>query len=93
MGPSCLERARPLRESPLGDEAHNKTVYKLGKGKNASQYFHDVTTGQNGLPDFGPGTGTPIAGFSAGPGYDLTTGMGSPIASALVPAIAKPGNG
>ena len=71
----------------------NKTVYKLGKGKNASQYFHDVTTGQNGLPDFGPGTGTPIAGFSAGPGYDMTTGMGSPIASALVPAIAKPGNG
>jgi subtilase family serine protease len=71
----------------------NKTVYKVGKGKNASQYFHDVTTGQNGLPDFGPGTGTPIAGFSAGPGYDLTTGMGSPIASALVPAIAKPGNG
>jgi subtilase family serine protease len=71
----------------------NKTLYNLGKGNNASTYFHDITTGNNGLIDVGPGTGTPIAGFDAASGYDMATGWGSPIANALVPAIAKPGNG
>ena len=37
--------------------------------------FHDITTGSNG-------------GFSAGPGYDLVTGRGTPIANLLVPALA-----
>jgi subtilase family serine protease len=36
--------------------------------------FHDVTTGNNGYP--------------AGPGYDLVTGLGSPMANLLVPALA-----
>jgi subtilase family serine protease len=71
----------------------NKTLYHLGKGVSPSTYFHDITTGNNGLIFVGPGTGTPIAGFNAVSGYDMATGWGSPIASALVPAIAKPGNG
>ncbi len=37
--------------------------------------FHDITSGNNG-------------GYSAGPGYDLVTGLGSPIANLLVPALA-----
>ncbi len=69
----------------------NKTLYKLGKGGNASSYFHDITTGNNSVPAGVPGT--PITGFSAVPGWDEATGWGTPIASALVPAIAKPGNG
>ena len=69
----------------------NKTLYHLGKGVSPSTYFHDITTGNNGLIFIGPGTGTPIAGFDAVSGYDMATGWGSPIASALVPAIAKPG--
>jgi len=69
----------------------NKTLYKLGKGGNASSYFHDITTGNNSVPASVPGT--PIAGFSAVPGWDEATGWGTPIANALVPAIAKPGNG
>jgi hypothetical protein len=36
--------------------------------------FHDITTGNNG--------------YAAGPGYDLVTGRGSPIANLLVPALA-----
>ena len=36
--------------------------------------FHDVTTGNNG--------------FSAGPGYDLVTGIGTPVANLLVPDLA-----
>lgn len=71
----------------------NKTLYKLGKGNNASTYFHDITVGDNSVP-FDPGIpGTPITGFPAVPGWDEATGWGSPIANTLVPAIAKPGNG
>ncbi len=36
--------------------------------------YHDVTTGSNG--------------FSAGPGYDLATGLGSPVANKLIPDLA-----
>jgi subtilase family serine protease len=38
--------------------------------------FHDITTGNNGL-------------YSAGPGYDLVTGWGSPIANKLIPDLAN----
>ena len=37
--------------------------------------FHDITTGNNG--------------FAAGPGYNLVTGIGSPIANNLVPDLLK----
>jgi subtilase family serine protease len=39
-----------------------------------SSDFHDITSGFNG--------------YSAGPGYDLVTGRGTPIANLLVPALA-----
>jgi subtilase family serine protease len=66
----------------------NKTLYKLGKGKTAGTYFHDITVGDNSQP----GLGVPD-GFPAVPGWDASTGWGSPKADTLVPAIAKPGNG
>ena len=43
--------------------------------KNNKQYkndFHDITVGNNTL------AGAPLAGFNAGKGYDLTTGIGTP---------------
>jgi Bacterial Ig domain len=40
-----------------------------------SSDFHDVTSGSNGT-------------YSAGVGYDLVTGLGTPIANKLVPALA-----
>jgi subtilase family serine protease len=58
----------------------NKTLYFLGK-KNQGMYFHDIADGSNNIA------------FTATPGFDEATGWGSPIAGALVPAIAKPGNG
>ncbi len=70
----------------------NKTLYKLGK-KNQGAYFHDVTTGDNSVAADPTTPGTPITGFSATAGFDEVTGWGSPIAGALLPAIAKPGNG
>jgi uncharacterized repeat protein (TIGR03803 family) len=41
---------------------------------NYATYFHDITSGSNGHP--------------AGPGYDLATGLGTPIANQLVLALA-----
>ncbi len=38
--------------------------------------FHDITSGSTGP-----------APFSAGPGYDLTTGLGSPVGNLLVPGL------
>lgn len=39
--------------------------------------FHDITSGSNG-------------GYSAGPGYDMVTGLGTPIANLLVPQLGGP---
>ena len=39
-------------------------------------YFHDITSGNNGYP--------------AGTGYDMATGIGTPIANVLVPAWRRP---
>jgi kumamolisin len=44
----------------------------------AASAFNDITQGNNG-------------GFSAGPGWDACTGLGSPIASALIPLLAAAG--
>jgi subtilase family serine protease len=49
-------------------------LYALA-GADYSAYYHDITTGGN-------------AKYSAGVGYDLVTGLGTPKADALVPALA-----
>ncbi len=75
----------------------NKALYDVGKNHDASTYFHDVADGSsNSIPDLTPFQGepfgTPIEGFTAVTGYDLATGFGSPIASALAPYLAKNGS-
>ena len=49
----------------------NTRLYPLASQQQSggTTVFHDVTTGNNNVP------GT--AGFAAGTGYDLTTGLGS----------------
>ena len=47
-----------------------------------SSDFHDITIGYNGYPP---------NGYSAGPGYDLVTGRGTPVANLLVPDLASYG--
>lgn len=58
-------------------------------------FFHDVTTGDNSIPNLKPYLGarygTPIHGYNAGRGYDLVTGLGTPIAATLVPYLAVHG--
>jgi kumamolisin len=46
------------------------------------KYFHDIVLGNNGVQD---NYGT-YPGYKAGPGFDLTTGLGSFIGAALVDA-------
>ena len=57
----------------------NSKLY--GIGANPAQYaasFHDVVIGDNGF-------GTP--GFSASPGYDIPTGLGTPNVAQLIPNL------
>ena len=54
----------------------NPTLYTL-----PSSSFHDIKVGENGFE------GTP--GFSAGPGYDYPTGLGTPDVANLITALTK----
>jgi len=54
----------------------NYTLYNLASGSRYSTDFHDITSGNIGLP------GTPV--YSAATGYDLTSGWGSFIGANLM---------
>ena len=43
------------------------------------QTFHDVTSGANGYDH--------VTGFTAGPGYDMASGLGTPNARSIVPTL------
>jgi subtilase family serine protease len=57
-------------------------LYALA-GQSQATYFNDVTTGNN---DFTP-SGNTTGSFAAAAGYDMATGLGTPKAAALVPAL------
>ena len=67
----------------------NKAIYDVGKHSNQAS-FHDITSGNNSALEF-DSMGNPvlITGFSAGTGWDATTGVGSPIAPNVVDALIK----
>jgi len=73
----------------------NPTLYSLWGS--TSSAFHDVTQGDNKVPctagTTNCPTGTASIGFSAGPGYDQVTGIGSPdvtnLANAWAASLAK----
>jgi len=60
----------------------NPTLYSAA-GQAQASYFNDVTTGSNDLLN---NTGTL---YSAGPGYDMASGLGTPKAAALAPALCS----
>jgi subtilase family serine protease len=61
----------------------NPTLYAISHSRSLYGYaFHDVTTGTNSL-DF-----TGVTGYSAGPGWDPTTGLGSPNAAHLIKLLS-----
>ena len=65
---------------PLGFP--NPAIYAAGKSSSYTNYFHDVTTGNNIMCS--PGL------FPAVSGYDLCTGWGSPAGMNLIRALAVP---
>ena len=60
----------------------NTALYAIAQDRNDYRDdFHDITVGTNALG--------PFQGFSAGPGYDLATGLGTPDVSKLIHDLAK----
>jgi subtilase family serine protease len=59
----------------------NPTLYALASGPNYGTDFYDVTVGNNQLDPAVPG-------YPATVGWDPVTGLGTPNAAALVPALA-----
>ena len=56
----------------------NPTLYSLAANSTTySDVFHDVTTGNNDCNAGATYCGSTTTGFSAGPGYDQVTGLGS----------------
>jgi hypothetical protein len=71
---AIVASADQQRGSSLDTNQVQATLYNTLGTSTYAKIFHDITIGSNG--------------FSAGPGYDLATGLGTPIASALVPLLA-----
>jgi subtilase family serine protease len=69
--------ANQIRKVPLTDG--HKELYALAKGRNYAKNYRDITIGSAGP-------------FTAGPGYDLVTGLGSPRVKNLVKAFRKLGS-
>ena len=63
----------------------NPLIYALAAGPNYPSLFHDTTTGNNTW------SGSPTL-FYAVPGYDLCTGLGTPIGPNLIAALAGAAN-
>lgn len=61
----------------------NDDLYRLAHGAHPhGAPFHDVTTGNNDVAEIGG------QGYDAGPGWDAVTGLGTPNAAVLLPALA-----
>lgn len=77
--------------APIGDP--HAAVYSLGNGASASSYYRDVTamhfgTANYPLVDNQWYTNTPgVPGYPATPGWDMTTGFGSPLVNNWLPAM------
>ena len=58
----------------------NIRLYHIAKSDAYADAFHDITTGNNSFAG--------VTGFSAGPGWDAVTGLGTPDVAKLVPLLA-----
>jgi subtilase family serine protease len=62
----------------------NESLYKFGQAPpKAAVDFHDVTTGNNDVVEIGN------QGYNTSSGWDPVTGLGTPNAANLLPALAK----
>jgi len=61
-------------------------IYRIARGSQYHQAFHDITAGPGNTAEFPP---TMITGYRPAPGWDPVTGWGSPDAQVLVPLLAR----
>src|SRR5256714_7259855 len=73
--------ANQMADHPLG--FINPGLYKLSQSSNYAQDFHDITNGNNSVNY----KGVTVPGYSAVPGWDPTTGLGTPNAEKLLPDL------
>jgi len=84
MTGDCHVRIRGSRglRCPRPPDHINPALYALSLGASkGTTGFRDILTGNNDFP--------PISGYSAGHGWDAASGLGSPIATDLVAALAN----
>jgi subtilase family serine protease len=60
-------------------------IYRIAKSPSYPAAFHDVVKGNNTVVV----AGKTLEGYQAGPGWSAVTGWGTPIASMLVPLLAR----
>ena len=60
-------------------------IYTLAQSSLYSRAFHDIVQGNNSAT-----AGSPYDGFTAGTGYDLTTGWGTPDVCNFIPGVLFP---
>jgi hypothetical protein len=65
----------------------NPTYYHILKSASYAKGFHDITTGNNAFTFQSNGQTVTIPGYDAGPGWDPTTGVGTPKVTGLVPLL------
>jgi len=68
---------------PLGNV--NPLLYAISTTPQDAGALVDITRGTNAVPDASP----PAPGHVASPGWDLVTGLGTPWAARLVPALVR----
>lgn len=61
----------------------NPSLYKLAQFSTYTQDFHDITIGNNSARE----KGVRLQGYTAAPGWDPVTGLGSPNAEKLIPDL------
>jgi subtilase family serine protease len=59
----------------------NDRLYRIARSRQYRVAFHDITTGSNSFAG--------VTGFSAGPGWDAVTGLGSPDVAKLVRLLSE----
>ncbi len=64
----------------------NVRLYHAGKSSAYPTLFHDITAGNNTVTS---PAGPVFSGFSAGPGWDPVTGLGTPDVAALLPFLSE----
>jgi subtilase family serine protease len=74
--------ANQIAGHPLG--FINPGLYKLAAGTTYQQDFHDITVGGNSYRANGK---IIVKGYSAAPGWDPVTGLGTPNAQYLIPDL------